>query len=455
MILDTPKKQVTLYKAQGRVWAVMAVILTVAFVLFVNQFYNTDKNSVVDFNLPSRFNGDFVIEGTTTPSPLKRKGDYVRHIFAIVFDAGSTGSRVHVFKFAMTPGMPIKLVNETFKQVKPGLSSYADDPLQAALSLHDMLATCRNLVPLRQYSNTPLVLKATAGLRLLEHGQADNILNEVTASLKKQPFKLPEEAVGIMDGVDEGVFSWITVNFMLGRLGGSAQPLAALDMGGGSTQITFVPSQKMTLDSVPESYMKNVSLFGKDYHVYTHSYLNLGLMSARFTLTGGDKHKDEDPSHFELTGPCIPEGYSGDYSYGGKVYKLRGANSDEFTYASCASQTAVLVEPVLPVPELSGQEIYIFSYFFDRAQDAGLIGTDGGTIRVGDFRTAAVKAFKSGDLKKPFHALDLTYIYSLLSKGYRISDDTTVHLKKKIAGVEVSWALGAAFEVLTEEGLLR
>ncbi|WAR20024.1 ENTP5-like protein [Mya arenaria] len=399
MILDTPKKQVTLYKAQGRVWAVMAVILTVAFVLFVNQFYNTDKNSVVDFNLPSRFNGDFVIEGTTTPSPLKRKGDYVRHIFAIVFDAGSTGSRVHVFKFAMTP----------------------DDPLQAALSLHDMLATCRNLVPLRQYSNTPLVLKATAGLRLLEHGQADNILNEVTASLKKQPFKLPEEAVGIMDGVDEGVFSWIT----------------------------------MTLDSVPESYMKNVSLFGKDYHVYTHSYLNLGLMSARFTLTGGDKHKDEDPSHFELTGPCIPEGYSGDYSYGGKVYKLRGANSDEFTYASCASQTAVLVEPVLPVPELSGQEIYIFSYFFDRAQDAGLIGTDGGTIRVGDFRTAAVKAFKSGDLKKPFHALDLTYIYSLLSKGYRISDDTTVHLKKKIAGVEVSWALGAAFEVLTEEGLLR
>ena len=42
-----------------------------------------------------------------------------------------------------------------------------------------------------------------------------------------------------------GVFSWITVNFMLGRLGGNLPPLAALDMGGGSTQITFVPTRKV------------------------------------------------------------------------------------------------------------------------------------------------------------------------------------------------------------------
>ena len=75
---------------------------------------------------------------------------------------------------------------------------------QAALSLNGMLKTCDNIVPSSQAATTPLVLKATAGLRLLKEGQADNIMNEVTVHLKKYPYKLPVDAVGIMDGVDEG-----------------------------------------------------------------------------------------------------------------------------------------------------------------------------------------------------------------------------------------------------------
>jgi len=30
-------------------------------------------------------------------------------------------------------GTPLRLLNETFEQVKPGLSSYADDPMQVKL----------------------------------------------------------------------------------------------------------------------------------------------------------------------------------------------------------------------------------------------------------------------------------------------------------------------------------
>ena len=46
--------------------------------------------------------------------------------YAIVFDAGSTGSRIHVYKFTREEGK-LKLLFELFEQVKPGLSSYADD----------------------------------------------------------------------------------------------------------------------------------------------------------------------------------------------------------------------------------------------------------------------------------------------------------------------------------------
>ena len=46
--------------------------------------------------------------------------------YAIVFDAGSTGSRIHVNKFTKRTGK-LELLYELFEQVKPGLSSFADD----------------------------------------------------------------------------------------------------------------------------------------------------------------------------------------------------------------------------------------------------------------------------------------------------------------------------------------
>jgi ectonucleoside triphosphate diphosphohydrolase 5/6 len=63
-----------------------------------------------------------------------------------------------------------------------------------------------------------------------------------------------------MDGIDEGLFSWFTINFLLGiahllhitfskfnlnifadRLNDPHNTFATLDLGGGSTQITFAP----------------------------------------------------------------------------------------------------------------------------------------------------------------------------------------------------------------------
>jgi Golgi nucleoside diphosphatase len=43
---------------------------------------------------------------------------------------------------------------------------------------------------------------------------------------------------------DEGLFAWFTVNFLLGVFssGSLSASFAALDLGGGSTQITFTPS---------------------------------------------------------------------------------------------------------------------------------------------------------------------------------------------------------------------
>lgn len=454
-------KVMTMYQLRGRIAAVMVVIGVMGFILFATQFYGTDRNSVTNFALPSLFNkGGYKFDGTQTVSPTINKTGQGESssIYAIVFDGGSTGSRVHIFHFHVSqPGGSLELVKEIFKEVKPGLSSYADTPIEAAMSLQNMMDDCLAEIPPTLHSTTPITLKATAGLRLLPAGRADNILNEVTAYFKKFPFQLPQSGVGVMDGVDEGVFSWMTVNFMLGYLTSNTDTVAALDLGGGSTQITFIPKEKSTFTKAPAEFAKNVQLFKQEYSLYTHSYLKLGLMSARFILTGGEKRL-EGPAglSFNLTSPCIPPGVISKWTYSGKDYTVVGANKEEFNIATCEQQAKSLATSLVhPVEELNNREIYIFSYFFDAAVAANLIERTGGVIKVEDYKQAALTAVSEGRTDNPFLVLDLIYSYSLLHHGYHIEDQTKVHLAKKINGVEVSWGLGAAFELLSAQGLAR
>ena len=50
---------------------------------------------------------------------------------------------------------------------------------QGAKSLTDMLNSAKQFIPEKQWSSTPIVLKATAGLRLLPKEKADALLKEV------------------------------------------------------------------------------------------------------------------------------------------------------------------------------------------------------------------------------------------------------------------------------------
>lgn len=60
------------------------------------------------------------------------------------------------------------------------------------------------------------MVRATAGLRLLKPEQAENILNSVREVINKSGFLVYDDAVEIMDGTDEGIMSWFTVNYLLG-----------------------------------------------------------------------------------------------------------------------------------------------------------------------------------------------------------------------------------------------
>lgn len=63
---------------------------------------------------------------------------------------------------------------------------------------------------------TPVILGATGGLRNLQPEEAQNLLAEVMKMFRSSGFLVKENAATIINGIDEGIFSWFTTNYILG-----------------------------------------------------------------------------------------------------------------------------------------------------------------------------------------------------------------------------------------------
>eukprot|EP00074_Homo_sapiens_P111228 XP_024307789.1 ectonucleoside triphosphate diphosphohydrolase 6 isoform X6 [Homo sapiens] len=356
--------------------------------------------------------------GQQAHSPLGTAADGHEVFYGIMFDAGSTGTRVHVFQFTRPPRETPTLTHETFKALKPGLSAYADDVEKSAQGIRELLDVAKQDIPFDFWKATPLVLKATAGLRLLPGEKAQKLLQKVKKVFKASPFLVGDDCVSIMNGTDEGVSAWITINFLTGSLktpGGSS--VGMLDLGGGSTQIAFLPRVEGTLQASPPGYLTALRMFNRTYKLYSYSYLGLGLMSARLAILGGVEGQPAASLH-ELCAARVSE---------------------------------VLQNRVHRTEEVKHVDFYAFSYYYDLAAGVGLIDAEkGGSLVVGDFEIAAkyvCRTLETQPQSSPFSCMDLTYV-SLLLQEFGFPRSKVLKLTRKIDNVETSWALGAIFHYI-------
>ena len=90
-------------------------------------------------------------------------------------------------------------------------------------------------------------------------------------------FKFKREWARVISGEEEGVYGWLTVNKLHGRLPAQVNspvkgpPIGALDLGGASTQITFQSIE----DVIANLYNVKLETI-VDTGVYTHSFLYFG-----------------------------------------------------------------------------------------------------------------------------------------------------------------------------------
>ncbi|KAG7661827.1 GDA1 [[Candida] subhashii] len=420
--------------------------------------------------------------------------------YVVMIDAGSTGSRVHVYEFD-TCVQPPQLISELFEAIKPGLSSFDTDTVGAAKSLDPLLKKAMAKVPTAKQKCTPVAVKATAGLRLLGDEKSGAILEEVRRHLSDDyPFAVvPEDGISIMDGRDEGVYAWITANYLLGNIGGGSSKLptaAVFDLGGGSTQIVFEPDSNTI---IPEGEQKYKFTFGQhDFTLYQYSHLGYGLMQGRnkinqailtqqtkgLELTKYTKQQlkslESTPqATIDIINPCVPPGSTI------KNVQIEVSSSEIYIVNMKAllepsgTQCRAIAEQVLNKqleckvkpcsfngihqPSLTKtfpieSDMYIFSYFYDRTFPIGMPTSftveelkdmtqkvcKGTTSWDGSFFGSQVDELK----EEPYWCSDLSFITAMLHTGYDIPLKRELKTARTIEGNELGWCLGASLPLL-------
>ena len=262
-------------------------------------------------------------------------------VHGFMIDAGSTGSRLHLYEFeprVLHDSHEVQQAVSGRKLTFPGTESRWTDVLRPGLATFASLpdeelteAIANYLSPLIEFAETilrgkqdsfgtfPIYLRATAGMRTLNKKDRSRVLGTVRSLFSNNtfcPFYFEDEFARILSGEEEAIFGWTGINFAMGNLleetegaGTVSNPkmsYGALDMGGASTQISFYEPNEDIMSNLFKLQIGQ----GKHWNLYAHSYLYYGMNEATnrfhaFLLEGKDVN---DRLVKGVYNPCLPGG---------------------------------------------------------------------------------------------------------------------------------------------------
>jgi golgi apyrase len=255
--------------------------------------------------------------------------------YGIVLDAGSSGTRLHIYKWKdpakarkkaskQELGSLPKLHTEKkwTKKIHPGVSTYGENPTAIGPDhLKGLVDHALDIIPKDQVDDTPIFLMATAGMRLLPKVQQSALTREICSYLRANThFSLPDcdLHIQVIPGETEGLYGWIATNYLLGGFddpgdhnhGKGHHTYGFLDMGGASAQIAFAPNTTEAAKHANDlKLLRMRTLDGErsEYKVFTATWLGFGVNQARENYV--KKLVDMyDADVTEVPDPCLPKG---------------------------------------------------------------------------------------------------------------------------------------------------
>ena len=149
-----------------------------------------------------------------------------------VVDAGSTGSRLHIYSYDLdSSNNPVAIHEQWSKKIKPGLATTAP-------SLSAVNSYLNNLFNGAPKLTIPVYFYATAGMRLVPETKQQLYFQALQQWFESQTQWQLVEAKTIT-GSEEGILGWLAVNYNLGNFSFDNSLVNVMDVGGASVQVTL------------------------------------------------------------------------------------------------------------------------------------------------------------------------------------------------------------------------
>ncbi|XP_058091898.1 probable apyrase 7 [Magnolia sinica] len=262
--------------------------------------------------------------------------------YTVVLDCGSTGTRVNVYEWLQNStndgDLPIMLHsfpdNSTKSplgldacryhciQTEPGLDKFLHNSSGLSAALEPLLLWAEHQVPSQRHEETPIFLLATAGLRRLASEDADWVLRNAEAVLKKHRFVYRRNWIRVLTGKEEAYHGWVALNYKMGRLGNSSvgPTLGVLDLGGSSFQVVMDVGESRKNQHFFES---EIGSLGHQLLAYSLPAFGLNAAFDRSIVILSEEHMGGDSSDaaYELRHPCLYSGFIQNYTcYGCHIW---------------------------------------------------------------------------------------------------------------------------------------
>uniref|UniRef100_A0A7S1TDB4 Uncharacterized protein n=1 Tax=Compsopogon caeruleus TaxID=31354 RepID=A0A7S1TDB4_9RHOD len=335
------------------------------------------------------------------------------------------------------------------------------------------------VVPQRNRPRTPVFVYATAGLRLLGPEVAAAVMEATAAVLINDvPYLGKPDWVSIMDGQIEGVYAWVTANYLLGNVDGSKREPAypnttvgILDLGGGSLQVTFQAEGSGSFEDDDKAFRPlSVTKVGAKLTVYSRSFLGFGLKNFVQRLHHQVAEKDQI-----LSNPCMNFGLQTKMTLGlaDQMENVTTQGSGDFD--RCVAHAMDIIEDSMSECESEkgscalgrfqppANGVFLaFAYFNDRVRGIGL--SEDTTMDELAGKGREICALPEDQLMDKYRDVpngratevcaDLAYIYSLLTRGLNLNPDRVqLRFLQHIDGATLGWGIGALLDHMSDPEL--
>lgn len=256
--------------------------------------------------------------------------------YGVVLDAGSSGTRVHIYRWLQNavaredddgkhlkelPALETK--DKWTKKVHPGVSSFAENPEDLGPDhLRTLVDHAMEYVPHEAIPDTPIFLLATAGVRLLPAFQRNSLLRQVCTYFKEESDFLITDCdthVQAISGETEGLYGWIAANYLLGGFdapeehdhGKGHHTYGFLDMGGASAQIAFAPNATEAAKHANDLKLlrlRTINGESQEYRVFVTTWLGYGANEARRHYVDNLIETYDLEKETRMPDPCLPAG---------------------------------------------------------------------------------------------------------------------------------------------------